>query len=206
MKKSVFLIPLLAGEVATSAVISSSVQVQEGSFLGLAPEGGSSLDVNYFDSDFGDFDGSFIVEINPVSPATIDTFEFGASTIGRVPRIYLSDAGSLFGRSDVTPIGDEFTPGFFGAENFLVPVGDSIFFNYWFDQDPSGAGAPTIDDNFGWFELQNTIGPTGPSLQVLDSAVSTQFGIITGTTQVPEPSTVVMSVLGVGLLLIRRRR
>lgn len=74
--------------------------------------------------------------------------------------------------------------------------GQSKYFSYWDARSPFGT-SPNSDDNFGWVELKWT----GSNLEVLGSATAIDGGIIVGTTtQIPEPSTMVL--LGGGSLAI----
>ena len=206
MKKSILLTLLLLGKAASGVVLSpASVQLQEGSFFG--GEAGFLLGIDIFDPNDPNF-GSFSIEINQFAPSSSGTFEFGDFSIGAVPDIFVSDSGSFFGNSNISTLTPLFDSSSLEQESFSIPVGESVFFNYVFDfffAEPDYEFS-SIPGNFGWFEIRNEVGPNGPNLVLVDSAVSTRFGIITGTTQVPEPSTTALSLLGIGLLLNRRRR
>ena len=206
MKKSILLTLFILGKAASGVVLSpATVQLQEGPSFNREADFALSIDI--FDPDYTN-GGSFNIGINQVAEDYLGTFEFGDFTLGVVPDIFVSDSGTFFGNSNVstlTPLFDSFT---FEQESFSIPLGESAFFNYVFDfvfAEPDYE-VSSVPGNFGWFEIRNEVGPNGPNLVLVDSAVSTRFGIITGTTQVPEPSTTALSLLGIGLLLNRRRR
>ena len=78
-------------------------------------------------------------------------------------------------------------------------LGQSRYFGYWDDRHPNlGNRIPEISDNYGWVLITRT----AAGLQVFSSATAIGGGIIAGTfTQVPEPSTNALILIGAGLCL-----
>ena len=87
------------------------------------------------------------------------------------------------------------------TETLIIPIDESIFLGYWDDRNLDYT--PTSNDNYGWFELQNTAG----GLTILDGATAIGGGIYAGTyTQIPEPSTITLVCSGAIAMLLRTRR
>jgi len=133
------------------------------------------------------------------------TFGIVDGTISYEQKYYLVNQGNLIDGTLVntgTPVYDNANPSVY--EMPIVP--NQVFmFGYWIDYSftgNSGSGA-TIDDYYGWAELQWT----GSELVLLNSAgVSGAGGIYAGTWDViPEPATVVLFLLGGFCIFIKRK-
>ena len=99
-----------------------------------------------------------------------------------------------------TPLICNYTPEHFYA-NVSIPLDGSMLFSYWDDRDLGGI--PTANDNYGWFELQNT----ADGLSIWDGATAIGGGIYTGTyTQIPEPSSIALLCTGAAAMFFRNRR
>ncbi len=110
--------------------------------------------------------------------------------------------------------GLELTPGYIAEDiplvatgsglppaNIYIPLYDSIFLGYWDDREEDDI--PSYMDSYGWIELMNS--PDG--LVIRDGATALGGGIIVGTyTQIPEPGTMALILLGgIGLFIKKRK-
>ena len=90
------------------------------------------------------------------------------------------------------------------TNSISIELYESVLFGYWDDKERFEVEdrTPAVNDSYGWFELQNS----DSGLVIIDGATAVGGGIIAGTyTQIPEPSTIALLLVGTFGLLINGR-
>ncbi len=145
--------------------------------------------------------GLFFIQIQTLSPTL---FSLNCGGIAEAYSLYATTVGSSFdatAAASTTPIisnVSQFT------DYLTLPLNQSKYFAYWNENLAAPiASFPTPADNYGWLEVTNTANGL-----VLNSSVTAQGGgIVVGTTtQVPEPASAMLMLLGAAGIAIRRGR
>jgi hypothetical protein len=139
-----------------------------------------------------------------------DTFQFLTSqgnsySIAEEFRLFLAPPLTRFDAQYVNSHAPFFTNAAPAFWSLSIPLNSSLYVAYWDDRAPVPSPADA-NDNYGWVRLTNTA-----SGLIADSGTTAiGGGIIVGTTtQVPEPSSTLLGVIGfvcVGLRRIRNQR
>ncbi len=125
-------------------------------------------------------------------------FEFTTGLIALDYRLFSATPGLDFSPSNAEDVGSALVPGS-SVQHFSI--NETKYFAYWADKFPSDP-QPDSGDYYGWVSL--TYG--GSELVISDSATAAGGGIIVGTyTQIPEPSSVLLLIVG-AIGLWRRMR